>query len=83
MKFKTTYVRYAFQIIFIVILLYLAFGLGEKTFEAYCPFGGVEAIYGLITTNNYTCALGEANLAMFFALIGMVVLAKKSFCSWV
>jgi polyferredoxin len=65
------------------MLLYLALGFGERTFEAYCPFGGAEALYGLFTTNNYTCALGEANMAMFFALIAMVVLSKKSFCGWI
>ena len=82
-KFRITYIRYAFQIAIIGILVYLALGCGERTFEAYCPFGGAEALYGLFTTKNYTCALGEANMAMFVGLIALVVISKKSFCGWI
>jgi len=82
-KWKITYLRYLFQAVVIIALVYLALGFGRRTFEAYCPFGGVEALYGLFTTGNYTCALSEANLAMFIGLIALVVLSKKSFCSWI
>ncbi len=83
MKFKIIHLRYLFQVAVIGILIYLALGYGERTFEAYCPFGGVEALYGLFTTHNYTCALAETNLAMFIGLVVLVVISKKSFCGWI
>ncbi len=60
-----------------------AFGWSRTTIETYCPFGGLEAALSLFTHKQFTCATGERNLALFFALIVLTLLARKSFCGWV
>ena len=40
------------------LVIYLALGRGARSFEAYCPFGGVESLWSLFTTGEFSCALG-------------------------
>lgn len=58
-------------------------GLTANTCETYCPFGGVAALYPLVRFRVYTCALTEFNMALLVSLVGLTVLAKKSFCGWI
>jgi polyferredoxin len=60
----------------------MAFGFGARSFEAYCPFGGMESLWGLFTMGEFSCALGPLNLSMLIALIVLTLFTKKSFCSW-
>jgi ferredoxin len=51
--------------------------------EAYCPFGGIEAIYTWITTGKY---IHHAHSSNFIVLIGVLLSAvflKSSFCGWI
>ncbi|MBU1317924.1 MAG: 4Fe-4S binding protein [candidate division Zixibacteria bacterium] len=77
------YLRYAIQIFFLGAITYVALGFGSNGFEAFCPFGGVEALYGLFTTSNFTCALAPLNLSIFLGVIGLTIITKRSFCGWV
>ncbi len=61
----------------------MAFGNGQRSFEAYCPFGGVESLWGLFIEGHFSCALGPLNLSMLVAVLVLTLLAKKVFCSWV
>jgi polyferredoxin len=61
---------------------YLALGYGGRSFEAYCPFGGMESLWGLFTDGEFSCALGPLNLSMLVALLGLTLVAKKAFCGW-
>jgi NapH/MauN family ferredoxin-type protein len=70
------------MIIIIALVIYLALGYGTRSFEAYCPFGGMESLWGLFTAGEFSCALGPLNLSLIIALIALVVLSKKSFCGW-
>ncbi len=79
---KTRIVRYSIMSIVLGLVLYLALGYGERSFEAYCPFGGVEGLWGLITAGEFTCALGALNLSMLVAVLVLALLSKKSFCGW-
>jgi polyferredoxin len=63
-------------------VIYLALGLGARSFEAYCPFGGMESLWGLFTAGEFSCALGPLNLSLLISLIVLVALSKKSFCGW-
>ncbi len=76
-------VRYILQAFFLASIIYLALGWGSNGFESFCPFGGVEAIYGLFTHGNFTCALAPLNLSMFIGILLLTILTKRSFCGWV
>jgi len=75
--------RYLIQLYFLGSIIYLALGFGSNKFEAFCPFGGVEALYGLFTTGNFTCALAPLNLSIFLAVLVLTILSKRTFCGWV
>lgn len=80
---KLRYIRYSILTIITGLVVYLALGYGERSFEAFCPFGGAEAMWGLLSAGQFTCALGPLNLSLFIAVIVLAVVAKKSFCGWV
>ncbi len=60
------------------------FARGESpvSVETYCPFGGLETAWAFVTRQRFTCAAGATNLALFLALIGLTLLARKAFCGW-
>ena len=66
----------------LALVLYLALGFGSRSFEAFCPFGGMESLWGLFTGGQFTCALGPLNLSMLVGLLILAVVAKKAFCGW-
>ncbi|TFG88099.1 MAG: 4Fe-4S binding protein [Gemmatimonadales bacterium] len=61
----------------------LARGWSLAGVEKYCPFGGLETIWSFVTRRSFSCAAGELNLALFLALLGLTLIARKAFCSWV
>ncbi len=79
---RTRYYRYAVFTIILGLVVYLALGYGSRSFEAYCPFGGAESLWGLFTAGEFTCALGPLNLSLMLALMVLVLISKKAFCGW-
>ena len=79
---KSRYLRYAMLASILASVVYLALGYGSRSFEAYCPFGGVESLWGLLTTGEFSCALGPLNLSLMVAVLALALLAKKAFCGW-
>lgn len=75
--------RRALQLAVLAVLIRLALGHGQRAFEAFCPFGGAEAAWGLFRERSYTCTLSEMNVAMLIGLLALVALAGKAFCAWV
>ncbi len=79
--------RTAFQVLVVAAVAVTgvrhALGWSMTTIEKYCPFGGLETAYALVTRQKFTCAAGELNLALFLALILLTLLARKAFCGWV
>jgi polyferredoxin len=61
----------------------LATGHALSGVEKYCPFGGLETAWSFVTRRSFSCAAGELNFALFLALIGLTLLARKAFCAWV
>lgn len=80
-------VRRVFQIFFLGSAVWLALKIFLKvptrTVEYYCPMGGIVSFYGLFKRQQFICALGEMNLGLAFALLGAVLISKRSFCSWI
>jgi len=79
---RTRYLRYGLLTLILGSIIYLAMGRGQRSFEAFCPFGGVEGLWGLLREGEFTCALGPLNLSMIIAVLGLTLLAKKVFCGW-
>ncbi len=50
--------------------------------EAYCPFGGVEAIYNYISEGNMLCSLGVSNLYVLGAVLLTAFLLRRAFCGY-
>jgi NapH/MauN family ferredoxin-type protein len=59
-----------------------ALGYGSRSFEAFCPFGGAESLWGLLREGEFSCALGPLNLSMLIAVLVLALVAKKAFCGW-
>lgn len=74
--------RYSLMVVVLGLTTYLAFGYGSRSFEAFCPFGGAESLWGLFTDGSFSCALGPLNLSLMISIIGLVIISKKSFCGW-
>jgi ferredoxin len=62
---------------------WLALGHGRRPFEAFCPFGGVEAAWGLLRQRTYSCTTSEMNTAMLIGVAALTLLAGKAFCAWI
>lgn len=59
-----------------------ATGRSLVSVETYCPFGGLETAWAFLTRQRFTCATGATNLALFGALLGLTLVARKAFCGW-
>ncbi len=81
-RLKSRYIRYAMLAGVLASVLYLALGFGSRSFEAYCPFGGAESLWGLLTNGEFSCALGPLNLSLMVAVLALALVAKKAFCGW-
>lgn len=79
---STHYLRYGLLTVILGLTTYIALGYGSRSFEAFCPFGGAESLWGLVTSGQFSCALGPLNLSLFVGVIGLTFVAKKAFCGW-
>ncbi|MBK7173560.1 MAG: 4Fe-4S binding protein [Bacteroidales bacterium] len=52
-------------------------------FEAYCPFGGMQALGSFFQRNTLTCSMTTVQIALGLALLLGVILLSKLFCSFV
>jgi polyferredoxin len=77
------HLRRVFQVGVLLAVIWLALGWGKSSFENFCPFGGIESLYALVTSRFITCAISPWNFAVFFGVLGLTIAAKKSFCSWI
>lgn len=87
MKKKINYYRKPLQWIVVILLGYLLIRpLVDKQyladFEAYCPFGGLQALSSYLVSNTLACSMTTMQIAMGIALLVGVVLVSKLFCSF-
>lgn len=81
-KYPNRWLRYSLMTLILGLVLYLALGFGNRSFEAFCPFGGAESLWGLFTTGEFSCSLGPLNLSIFIGVLVLALLARKAFCGW-
>ncbi len=91
MKLKTknaNWPRLAAQWGVIVFILILAFfpsmvGISAPDFEAYCPFGGLQALGSYLLSDSLSCTMTSAQIVMGVLLFAGVILLSKLFCSYI
>ena len=76
------WLRYSLLTIFLALTTYLALGLGQRSFESFCPFGGMESLWGLAKYGEFSCTLGPLNLSILIGVLVLALIAKKAFCGW-
>jgi ferredoxin len=76
-----TITRRIVQFAFLAITLAAVFVLGANA-EAWCPFGGVEAIYTYAAEGNMLCSLGVSNFYILAAVLLSVLLLRRAFCGY-
>ncbi|HEY3295301.1 MAG TPA: 4Fe-4S binding protein [bacterium] len=79
---STRWLRYSLLSVILALVAYLALGFGGRSFEDFCPFGGVESLWGLYQTREFSCTLGPLNLSLLIGVLLLALVAKKAFCGW-
>ena len=85
---KTNWPRYIIHwgvILFILILFFFPKLLGVATpdFEAYCPFGGLQALGSYLLNQALSCTMTSTQIVMGVLLFTGVLLFSKLFCSFI
>ena len=85
---RTNWSRLAVQwgvITFILILAFLPGVTNIETpdFEAYCPFGGLQALGSYLLNNALSCTMTSAQIVMGVLLLLGVIVFSKLFCSYI
>ena len=52
-------------------------------YEAYCPFGGIQALSSYFVNNSLACSMTSAQIVMGIVLILVIVIVSKLFCSFI
>jgi polyferredoxin len=84
---KKNYYRIALQWLVLTGIVYLLVRPHiDKTytadFEAYCPFGGLQALSSFLANNSLACSMTTTQIAMGLALILGIFVFSKLFCSY-
>lgn len=52
--------------------------------EAYCPFGGLETLYKMISTGgSFVSHTHLSNVVLVIAVLGTALLLRSAFCGWI
>ena len=53
------------------------------SFDAFCPFGGVETMWAYLTTGSTLKSTNLLSIALLISVLGLSVLVGRAFCGWV
>jgi ferredoxin len=84
---RNNWYKLFYQFAIIGLLGFMAFRLfSDKLytpdFEAYCPFGGLQALGSFLTRDSLSCAMTSMQIAMGVMLFAGVILVSKLFCGY-
>lgn len=87
-KLKTNPFRLFFQITILGLLAYMGirFFVDKNYFpdyEAYCPFGGIQALSSYFVNNTLACSMTSLQIVIGLVLIVLIVIVSKLFCSYI
>lgn len=80
--------RTGLQWVILLMLVYLLIRpIIDRTytadFEAYCPFGGLQAFSSFLTNNSLACSMTTTQIFMGFGLLVGIIFISKLFCSYI
>ena len=73
--------RQVVQFGFLALTLVAVFVLRAHA-ELWCPFGGIEALYGFFSGDGMPCSLAISNLYILAAILLLTLVAGRVFCSY-
>ena len=85
---KQNWYKLAYQFAIIGILVFMGIRLlidkaYAPDFEAYCPFGGLQALGSFFTMDSLSCAMTSTQIMMGVALFIGIVLFSRLFCGYI
>lgn len=85
---KQNWYKLLYQFTIIGILTFMGFRiLFDKAyapdFEAYCPFGGLQALGSYLTMDSLSCSMTSTQIMMGVALFIGIVLFSRLFCGYI
>lgn len=85
---KQNWYKLIYQFAVIGILAFMGFRLlFDKTytpdFEAYCPFGGIQALGSYLTMDSLSCSMTSTQIMMGVVLFIGIVLFSRLFCGYI
>ena len=85
---KQNWYKLFYQFAIIGVLTFMGFRLlfdkaYAPDFEAYCPFGGLQALGSYATMNSLSCAMTSTQIMMGVALFIGIVLFSRLFCGYI
>jgi polyferredoxin len=85
---RNNWFKLFYQFAILALLLYMGIRLifdkvYAPDFEAYCPFGGLQALGSYFTRDSLACAMTSMQIMMGAALFIGVVLFSKLFCGYI
>ena len=81
------WLRRIIQAIFVAFIVFVGlrhqYGSGGSPIDAYCPLGGVESLYSLLTQGKMLAKTAYSNLILLGILLITTLLAGGFFCGWI
>lgn len=85
-RIKIVTVRRFVQVGFVAFALYAGtrhLWSSSPSFDATCPFGGVETLFQFVTTGSFLRKLHPSNLVLLAATLATALLMGRAFCGWI
>ncbi|MFO7574324.1 MAG: 4Fe-4S binding protein [Bacteroidales bacterium] len=85
---KNNWYKLIYQITIAALLFYMGMRLWlDKSyiadFEAYCPFGGLQALGSFLTRDSLSCSMTTVQILMGLALMAVAIIFSKLFCGYI
>lgn len=85
---KQNWYKLVYQFAIIGILTFMGFRLlfdkaYAPDFEAYCPFGGIQALGSYLTMDSLSCSMTSTQIMMGVVLFIGIVLFSRLFCGYI
>ena len=83
--------RFSVQGVFLVLLTWIGYRhqvvgggpSGIPPVDAFCPFGGLEGLFQVMTSGVWLRRLAPSSLILFLLLVGVTLVLGRAFCGWI